>query len=267
MSWTSISYQNVVIMRHGERLDNIDPSWASTALRPWDPPLAQPGHIRAFQMGRGIQQSLKYPIHRVFVSPFLRCVQTVVELVAALPTINDDLKTDIGEDNFIDTSKVKVSIEYGLCEVFNNVAIRPDVAPKDGNISFDISELEAMLPNGTVDYNVQKVYNELPQWGESFLQARARYQQTIKELADKYPTENLLFLTHGEGLQTALSSTRKDGAKAKLQYCAYVELRRPIFNKDQSFDGGEFNVLPHYSQTGVSYISSVASKYINQTSK
>jgi broad specificity phosphatase PhoE len=38
---------------------------------------------------------------------------------------------------------------------------------------------------------------QLPQWGESFLQARARYQQTIKELADKYPTENLLFLTHG----------------------------------------------------------------------
>ncbi|KAK2360318.1 Phosphoglycerate mutase family protein [Trifolium repens] len=251
-----IPYQNVVIMRHGERLDNIEPSWASTASRPWDPPLAQAGRIRAFQMGQCIQQSLKYPIHRVFVSPFLRCVQTVVELISALPTINNDLKTDIGEDSFIDNSKVKVSIEYGLCEVINNVAIRPNVAPKDKNISFDIPEREAMLPAGTVDYNVQKVYNELPQWGESFLQARARYQQTIKELADKYPTENLLFLTHGEGLQTALSSTRKDGVNAKLQYCAYVELRRPIFNKDQSFDSGEFNLLPHYSQTGVSYISS-----------
>ncbi|KAK2389303.1 hypothetical protein QL285_062901 [Trifolium repens] len=118
-------------MRQGERLDNIDPLWASTATRPWDPPLAQ----------------------------------------------------------------------------------------------------AAILLAGTVDYNVQKVYNELPQWGESFSQARARYQQTIKELADKYPTENLLFLTHGEALQTALSSTRKDGVNAKLQYCAYVELRRPIFNK------------------------------------
>jgi hypothetical protein len=53
-------------MRQGERLDNIDPLWASTATRPWDPPLAQAGRIRAFQMGRGIQQSLKYPIHRVF---------------------------------------------------------------------------------------------------------------------------------------------------------------------------------------------------------
>jgi hypothetical protein len=50
-----------------------------------------------------------------------------------------------------------------------------------------------------------------------------------------------------------LSSTRKDDAntKAKLQYCAYVELTRPIFREDQSFAGGEFRVLPHYSQTGV----------------
>jgi broad specificity phosphatase PhoE len=95
-------------MRQGERLDNIDPLRASTATRPWDPPLAQAGRIRAFQMGRGIQQSLKYPIHRVFLSPFLHCVQTVVELVSALPTINDNLKTNIGGDNFIDNSKVKV---------------------------------------------------------------------------------------------------------------------------------------------------------------
>jgi hypothetical protein len=45
--------------------------------------------------------------------------------------------------------------------VINNVAIRPNVAPKDKNISFDIPEREAMLPAATVDYNVQKVYNEV----------------------------------------------------------------------------------------------------------
>ncbi|WJX39520.1 hypothetical protein P8452_27053 [Trifolium repens] len=48
-------------MRQGERLDNIDPLWASTATRPWDPPLAQAGRIRAFQMGRGIQQMPSLP--------------------------------------------------------------------------------------------------------------------------------------------------------------------------------------------------------------
>jgi broad specificity phosphatase PhoE len=103
-----ISYQNVIIMRHGDRLDNIDPLWASTASRPWDPPLAQAGRIRAFQTGKGIEHSLKYAIHQVFVSPFLRCVQTVVELIAALSTINEGLETVIGEDNHVGPSKVKV---------------------------------------------------------------------------------------------------------------------------------------------------------------
>lgn len=103
-----ISYQNVIIMRHGDRLDNIDPLWASTASRPWDPPLAQAGRIRAFQTGQGIKHSFKYAIRQVFVSPFLRCIQTAVELIGALSTINDGLETVIGEDNLVGTSKVKV---------------------------------------------------------------------------------------------------------------------------------------------------------------
>jgi len=42
---------------------------------------------------------------------------------------------------------------------------------------------------------------QLPQWEESVLQAGARYQQLIKDLADKYPTENLLLVTHGKKYQ------------------------------------------------------------------
>lgn len=74
--------------------------------------LAQEGQIRAIRMGGGIEQSLKYPIHRVFVSPFLRCVQTAVELIGAFSTINGGVETFIGEDNLFATSKVKVVIFY-----------------------------------------------------------------------------------------------------------------------------------------------------------
>lgn len=55
----------------------------------------------------------------------------------------------------------QVSIEFGLCEMMNREAIRPNVAPKDGNFSFNISELEGLLPAGTVDHNVEKVYPEV----------------------------------------------------------------------------------------------------------
>ena len=48
--------------------------------------------------------------------------------------------------------------------MMNGVAMRPDVAPKDGNCGFDIpllSEREAMLPAGTLDSNVERVYKEV----------------------------------------------------------------------------------------------------------
>lgn len=56
---------------------------------------------------------------------------------------------------------MQVSIEYGLCEMLNKEAIRGDVAPKDGNWGFNIPELEAMFPEGTVDSTVERVYKEV----------------------------------------------------------------------------------------------------------
>ncbi|XP_016182750.1 uncharacterized protein LOC107624806 [Arachis ipaensis] len=132
-------------------------------------------------------------------------------------------------------------------------AIRLDVAPKDGNWGFDISERQAMLPPGTVDENAVKIYKELPRWEEPVLQTKARYQHIVKDLADKHPTENLLLVTHGEGVGVALSSFKKGTTVYEVDYCGYVELRRPIFKKDQSFVAGEFEVT---GQTAVNFISS-----------
>jgi hypothetical protein len=35
--------QYLVVMRHGERLDEIDVSWRAQSKRPWDPPLSPKG--------------------------------------------------------------------------------------------------------------------------------------------------------------------------------------------------------------------------------
>ncbi|KAK7395574.1 hypothetical protein VNO78_16136 [Psophocarpus tetragonolobus] len=267
-----VSYQNVVVMRHGERLDNFEPSWAVTAARPWDPPLAPAGRKRALETGRRLRRSLGFPIGRIFVSPFLRCVQTAVEVVASLSAINEGgaaaaAATVNGDGVREDSFKVKVCVEYGLCEMMNSKAIRPNVAPKDGNMRFDTAKCEAMLPAWIVDKNVERVYKELPQWGESVLQAGARYQQLIKDLADKYPTENLLLVTHGEGVKVAVSSFRKGAKVNEVDYCGYVELSRPIFKKDHTFTTGEFDLLTPSGQTGVSYIlPSPLENNTNQTS-
>jgi phosphohistidine phosphatase SixA len=107
-----IMHQNVIVMRHGDRIDNFDPLWTSTAARPWDPPLAQQGQDRAFQMGKSIQQNLGFPIQRLFVSPFLRCIQTATEFVISLTFANDVRENIISDDIPNDLSNVKVRIYF-----------------------------------------------------------------------------------------------------------------------------------------------------------
>ncbi|KAG2258738.1 hypothetical protein Bca4012_095753 [Brassica carinata] len=236
------SYQNVFVMRHGDRLDNFDRHWAETAARPWDPPVSQNGLVRAFQTGQRIRSQTGSPIHRVFVSPFFRCVHTASEVVAALSDPKDLPSAD-------KSKLVKVGIEYGLCEMMNSMAIWPEVSPIDGKFDFNISDLEAMFPEGMVDHNVDPIYKEMPKWGETVEECRARYVKVVKALADKYPTENLILITHGEGLETTFSTFYKDTTIDEVDYCAYVQLRREVSSKDGDVETGEYEV----SQTGIRF--------------
>ncbi|XAR54173.1 hypothetical protein NMG60_11029195 [Bertholletia excelsa] len=249
-------YQHIIVMRHGDRIDNFDPKWTSTAAKPWDPPLVHHGKVRAFCTGRSLRSNLGFPIHRAFVSPFLRCIQTAAEVVSALCAVDDvvDPSNTTSDIVKIDPSKLKVSIEYGLCEMLNTEAIRPDVAPKNGNFNFNISELEAVLPAGTVDHSVERVYQNLPKWEETVMGARDRYQKIVKTLADKYPSENLLLVSHGEGVGSAVTAVLKDTLVYDVEYCGYLHLTRSIsLNADKSFTASDFEVLNGKDLNGIKY--------------
>ncbi|CAN6836906.1 unnamed protein product [Brassica oleracea var. botrytis] len=234
-------HQNVIVMRHGDRADHCEPLWASTAVRPWDPPLVHDGKVRAFQTGQRIRSQVGFPIHRVIVSPFLRCIQTAAQVVAALSAVNlDDNAMSSKDVPSIYNSKLKVAIEFGLCEILNTVAIKSEVAPKDGKFDFKISDLQAMFPEGTVDINVDMACKELPQWEESAAGFKERYVSTLKVLADKYPSENLLLVTHWGGVGTILYKYFNDATKYLVDYCGCVELRRQVSNNNES---EEFEVV------------------------
>ncbi|KAJ4905317.1 Phosphoglycerate mutase family protein [Raphanus sativus] len=234
-------HQNVIVMRHGDRADKREPLWVVTAVRPWDPPLVHEGKVQAFQTGQRIRSEVGFPIHRVIVSPFLRCIQTAAEVVAALSAVDLDHNAVSSKDvPSIDNSKLKVAIEFGLCEMLNTGAIKNKVAPKDGKFDFKISELQAMFPEGTIDINVDMACKELPQWEESAEYFRERYVTTLKVLADKYPSENLLLVTHWAGVGTILCKYFKDATKYLVDYCGSVELRRQVSKSNVS---EEFEVV------------------------
>ena len=48
----SSSKQRVIVVRHGERLDNVDYTWTETAARPYDPPLTEKGVEQARDTGK-----------------------------------------------------------------------------------------------------------------------------------------------------------------------------------------------------------------------
>ncbi|EPS70651.1 hypothetical protein M569_04108, partial [Genlisea aurea] len=236
--------QNVIVMRHGDRIDNFVPLWAASASRPWDPPLTDDGRVRAFGTGEKFRRQLDFPIHRVFVSPFLRCLQTAHEVVSSLCAVanrSDDPNDLTSNGVVIDPSKIKVAIEYGLCEVMNSLTIRDSVAPKDGIFSFDLEDCKAALPSGTLDPSAEMIYREHPRWQETVEGARSRYLEVIKTLADEYPLENLLIVTHGEGVGAAVSGFY-DGLMAyEVEYCGYLISRRSVVVRDgRLITAGEF---------------------------
>ena len=51
--------QHVFIIRHGERLDNVDYDWVRTAERPYDPPLTEDGVKEASEAGMRFKDKVK----------------------------------------------------------------------------------------------------------------------------------------------------------------------------------------------------------------
>jgi len=49
--------QTVWAVRHGERQDSVDPTWAEEADRPHDPPLTELGRWAAWRVGRYFDDS------------------------------------------------------------------------------------------------------------------------------------------------------------------------------------------------------------------
>jgi len=123
----------------------------------------------------------------------------------------------------------------------------------------DLPELEADFPAGTIDHSAEPIYPEVPKWEESVMDARSRYASIIKALADKYPHENLLLVTHGEGVGASVSYFEMGLEIYDVEYCAYSVLERQVSAELDDEHGGftadSFKVLTKSGSTGIRYAS------------
>eukprot|EP00249_Psilotum_nudum_P013202 c24210_g1_i1 orf=255-1103(+) len=242
--------QNFFVMRHGHRLDDFDRKWVYTAPRPWDPPLTEAGKMRAWDKGKKLRAE-GWNITRILCSPFLRCVQTAVEVTTALCLLESSSDSQSSRGAIIDPSMVKVSIEYGLAEVMNRLAIRCGSIPPQGPSTLEIAELYALFPAGTTDISVQAIWPKLPSWVETMDAAHSRYSSTFQAAADMFPRENILCVTHGEGVGVSVAMRQRVHVYG-VDYCGYSHAQRPIYSfSSDSVKAGEFELLTEPDQSGV----------------
>jgi len=228
--------QNLFVLCHGEQVKYVDSQSgaAKGALRPWDPPLTERGKLQAWKVGREIKLE-DWNVTRVVMSPFLRCVQTAVEVIAGLsmlPSSVDHQVCERGNDSPY-VSTIKASIECGLAEMMRRkgVPCPSEAADKDSPQSwtFDLAELYSMLPTEIHDPSFQPIRQKLPQGRESVADVQYQYTSTFQKIANRYPYENVLCVTHGEGVMQSVSMMWPRAEVYGVRYCAYTHAQRPNF--------------------------------------
>ncbi len=176
IKFINIDMQTLLLVRHADRLDFIQPEWFETALRRYDPPLAQIGFDLALSLAHELSQA---SIGQIFASPFLRTIQTAAPLARLL--------------------ELPIQLEWGLCEWLCQdwTTAFPATMPID----------ELMM-----DYPIDQSYQSLvvPGYPETKTQLQKRTKMIAHKLVQS-TSENMLAIAHkGSILGIAAALTRNN---------------------------------------------------------
>lgn len=189
--------QTIWIVRHGNREDFLDPNWHKNAERPHDPSLSPDGEKQAHEVGLSLQDQ---PVNRIFASPFLRTMQTASAIAEVLD--------------------LPVHLEPGLGETLPGLTEPPSL--------LGVTERRERFQRLTSAHEPvhQRTYPESEE--ESFL----RTAETIQALADRYPGENLLFVSHASPIAGAVRGLAGLSHKVRVPLCGIFTLVREDGSSD-----------------------------------
>eukprot|EP00756_Hemistasia_phaeocysticola_P066829 Hpha_TRINITY_DN952_c0_g1::TRINITY_DN952_c0_g1_i2::g.156207::m.156207 len=211
--------QCVYVVRHGERVDDVDDSWTSSAPRPFDPHLTETGFEEAAAVGETLA-ALPSDQRPAFVvtSPFLRCWQTAEKVCRALEYAADDGRPP------------KLLVAWDLAEIMNPAVLKVDENPSFSN-----------PPDGRPATRIGRSQPEFP---EERADALLRYEETFHSLPEHEALggQNVVFVTHGEAVGRAVSCTCPGAMVFNVAYCGYVTLKRSGAGLSLVGDSGETGV-------------------------
>lgn len=184
--------QTVWIARHGNRLDFVNPEWFNTALKRYDPPLADDGFIQAVELAQRLRSE---NIRHIFASPFLRTIQTANEVARVL--------------------NLPIKLEAGLGEWHNGEWMTE--SPETNSPEF----LEQKYP--LIDWSYQSHLH--PRYPETKEDVDRRTAATIKRLVSQY-SEDILIVGHGASVYGAARGLIADLCESKVALCSLTKVVR-----------------------------------------
>jgi broad specificity phosphatase PhoE len=184
--------QTIWIARHGNRHDFVHPEWFTTAPRRYDPPLSVDGFIQAQELGQRLQAE---NIQHLFVSPFLRTIQTAHEVSQFL--------------------NLPMKLEAGLGEWHNSewMSEPPETSPQEF-LAAEYAE---------INWNYQSVIH--PQYPETKTDVNRRTAVTVKQLVQKFE-EDILIIGHGASVFGVTKALVEDIPNDKIPLCSLTKVVR-----------------------------------------
>lgn len=170
--------RSIWIVRHGERVDNVDPRWRLSAPRgAWDDPiLTERGHQQAREVGLQLARENER-IDHVFVSPFTRTIQTATGILDAIEQSNGPA--------YVRTGLPPIYVEPGFCESLHVCQ------PIPGYLAVEELSRQYKRIDPTYTHFHLKHYTET-----TSMCCQRRITDTIEHVLNKY-SGNILIVSHG----------------------------------------------------------------------
>lgn len=217
---------NIYLVRHGERLDHINPKWRESAQNPFDSPLSDNGKEQARETGARLLRE-KSPIHRIFCSPFLRTLQTAVGIAREV--------------------NCKVCIERSVAEHVLHEHFQQWKARNRGLLNVDVDEFKIRSMS---DEECAKLYPKWvdleyssfgatahPESEEDLFQRTNKFVQHLCRRAGK-TRENVCVVSHQDPVEYMAHELDDDAQDIFVSYCC---LSKAILMRN----GGHKLVLQH----------------------
>jgi len=205
--------QNIIVLRHSERLDHVDKRYKEAGVRVFDSPLSQRGLELAEEVaGELAELTAGQRFTGVVCSPYIRCIQTAAAVCKRL--------------------SIPIILDAEICEVWDEEMpsdrppFRTPVELQALMAEIGLEAKNPLLPEGGL-----KLFGKNPKWPETIKDSHSRYLVRLGTYIEHSHTmhQNFILCSHAPAVVAALDIFQHGMVDIRgVDYCAYVSASRSI---------------------------------------